>query len=114
VPWLHHYTSRSNAQEIANLGHLMPGVSGGVYVTPDLYDQGAAALDRLSIPSTSPEVVLIWSAEYGELNLDERDISEVEPLRIEGRLVRRGGGAEMHVPGRVDVTDARILLLRSP
>lgn len=114
MPTLYHYTSRGNAQMVSKMGELLPGASGGVYATPDLYDTGADALDRLAIPRTTPEMVFVWFAEYTDMALDEGDISDVEPLRSEGRLIRRGGGAEIHIPGRVDVSHARILSLRSP
>jgi hypothetical protein len=114
LPWVYHYTSRQNAQVISNDGELRPGASGGVYVSPDLYDRGAEALDRLAIPHTSPEMVFIWFADYAVLAVDEDDVSEVEQYRQEGRITRRGGGTEIHVPGYVDVAGARLLELRSP
>lgn len=91
---LFHYTNRRGAQEIAISGEVRPGATGVLYVTPDLYDSGAAAADKLGITGKAVEVVL-GSASWDAAR-DVR-IRVAMPVRDGGRVVRSGGGGEVLV-----------------
>lgn len=102
------------AQGVAIDRELFPGMSGGVYVSPDLYDTGFIAADRLSITEKTIKIYLALQLDYVELDVDENDVEPAQPQRRDGRLVRKGGGAELHILGGVAVVDAPVLQLREP
>lgn len=91
---LFHYTNRRGAQEIAISGEVRPGTTGVLYVTPDLYDSGAAAADMLGITGKTVEVVL-GSARWDAAR-DVR-VQVALPVRDGGWVVRSGGGGEVRV-----------------
>jgi hypothetical protein len=109
-----HYTSREGAQGIAAVGYVVPGRSGIVWLTKDLYTFGADAADRLGIVNKPVEVAFLVSpspsAVVGPF--------VVEPVREPGgRLdvnpIRRGLGTEYRIMSSVAVPrekEARLVL----
>lgn len=95
-----HYTSRAAAQSIRIDGRLWPGRGGKLYVTPSVFESGAAAAAQLSILGNPVEVVLAIPAERA------RDLTAavpVEPILGEaGQEVRPGGGLEQTTGYDVD------------
>ena len=112
-----HYTSRPAAQGIANARRMEAGASGFIFVTPDVYQSGAEAADRLSIPSgrSIDAVALIPAASLTTMSPIPPG-SLVWPLTnpVNGRTERRGGGAEILVPGPLPATDVCWLTLSPP
>lgn len=106
-----HYTSREFAQSIVSAQRLSPGESGVVYVTTELYDKGADAMNRLAIDGKSVEVVgMIPGALIGALVA-----GPVYPTRdASGRLWRRGGGTQILFPGELPAAGIKWLALSPP
>jgi hypothetical protein len=101
VPYYYHYTSRQFAQDIGCTGHLNPGRSGFVYLTPWVYATGINAADDLALTGKPIEIGIEIDIPGGGLSL-----SPVGPLRDpSGALIRRGGGAETTVLGSVAIAN---------
>jgi hypothetical protein len=110
MSFLFHYTTRAGAQAIKIEGVLRPGASGWVYLTPDAYDTGWIAAQRLATHPDHPrEVVFAIERESieracslaGETTALEAEL--VEPLYLDGRLMRGGGGAEVKIATSVPI-----------
>ena len=112
-----HYTSRPAAQGIANARRMEAGASGFIFVTPDVYERGTEAADRLSIPKgRSVDVVAVILAASLGTGSPIPPGSLVLPLSdpVTGLTERRGGGAELLVSGPIPATDVRWLALSPP
>jgi hypothetical protein len=97
VPVLFHYTSRAAAQSILISGKLEPGISGWAYLTPDTYDTGWQAAQRLATPAGQPrEVAFALPQEQIEQICTAAGYSDdlsphlVEPVYLDGELLRPG------------------------
>ena len=82
-----------------------------VYITTDLYEQGADAMNRLAIEGKPVEVVgLIPGALIGALVAEP-----VFPIRdANGRLWRRGGGTQILFTGELPAAGIKWLALSPP
>lgn len=112
-----HYTSRPAAQGIANARRIEAGASGVIFVTPDVYQTGTEATDRLSIPKgRSIDVVGVIPVASLVTTSPVPGGRLVWPLSdpVTGRTERSGGGVEILVPGPVPAMDVRWLALSPP
>lgn len=109
IPRLYHYTSREGGQGILVTRQIYGGKTGKVYLTPELYDSGAKAANRLAI--LDKPVELVFAIEHHGTTIA---VSRVRRIRRRGRLVRHGGGVEAARPTPVPTGDAPVLLLQNP
>lgn len=118
MAWFFHYTSHAHVQAMRRSGRMRPGVSGKVFLTPDLYDQGCVAADRLSTDHAVPRQMLVAFDQEAIENLDgvtELMIGLVEPIYLGDALYTTGGGHEVTISAEVPVTDVTLVLrLRDP
>jgi hypothetical protein len=109
---LYHYTSREHAQGIRIAGVLLPSQKhNAVYLSPDLYDKGEEAANRLAIQDKPVEMV------FAVPLLSEQEIisfERVRKVRKRGQIIRQGGGAEVLFQKRVPVHGVFVLCLRNP
>jgi len=103
-----HYTTLEGAQGIS-LGQVIePGRSGSVWVTPELYDRGAEAANRLAIMAKA--VSRVVAMDLAGLP----PATNVIPVRLGGGLRREGGGLEIKLSGSVSASMMRFLQLNEP
>ena len=107
----YHYTSREFAQSIDSAGRLSPGAKGVVYITTELYEKGAEAVNRLAIEGKPIEVVgLIPEALIGA-----RAVAPVIPITDgNGRLWRSGGGTQILITETIPSAEIKWLALSPP
>lgn len=106
-----HYTSRQAAQGIRSAGRIEARAAGSIYLTPDVYEQGADATDALAIDGKPIEVVgLVPVALLGKFA-----IQPVPPLYdARGRVLRKGGGSQVRIPGPLPGSAVLWLALSPP
>jgi hypothetical protein len=118
--WVFHHTSTAAAQQIALAGVLQPGRGGVLYFTWDLFSSGAEAADRLSIIGKPVEAMIAIDRQAVELiatgSGDDLTPQVVRPIRLglQGELIRRGGGAEITLAGKVAVNPLRLYSMLMP
>jgi hypothetical protein len=103
-----HYTNPVGAQGIAIERAIQPGRSGSVWVSPELYDQGAIASNRLAIVGKAVTTVIAIDLEALP------PPTFVIPIRLGGGLARDGGGLEIKIRGSLAVPRAHFLQLNEP
>jgi hypothetical protein len=103
-----HYTNPASAQGISIERVIQPGRSGNVWVSPELYDQGAVAANRLAIMGKAVTTVIAIDLE----GLPPPKL--VTPIRLGGGLTRDGGGLEIKIRGSLAVPKAHFLQLNEP
>ncbi len=91
---LRHYTSQPAADSISKGGAIEPGASGKIFVTPDLYVNGADAQSRLALPITPDG---FFDIPVNRI-LDPSLPSTVEPV-----YPQPGGGTEITTQAPIDV-----------
>ena len=108
-----HYTSREAAQGIGSAGRVEAGASGEIYLTPDVYEHGTRAADALAIEGKPIEMVALIP---GSSLMQRSPVSLVLPIYdpLSGRLRRKGGGVQLHLPGPIAGTDVRWLSVSPP
>ena len=85
-----------------------------------MYDRGREAREALAIPGGPVEVVLVVDTEdvrrTALLTGDHLTPRMVRPIRLgtAGRLILRGGGAEVFLRGTVECAQVRALALAVP
>lgn len=111
--YYYHYTSRESAQNIYCLGVLLPGLSGNIYLTTDLYAVGTEASQKLAIVGKPVELAFSLQANQIKHNPKSR---LVQPLRgPNGAIRRKGGGLELTVSSQISIfNDTIALSLREP
>lgn len=90
-----HYTDEAGRQGIERLGLITPSLDGLVYLTPDSYDSGTLARERLALSRTPTG--------YFEVP-DERLIAPSKPRSVRPHGAMAGGGTEVHVDHPIDAT----------
>ncbi len=93
---MRHYTDEAGRQGIERLGLITPSADGRVYLTPDSYDSGRAARERLSLTRTPT----------GYFTIPDENLSGVsEPEFVEAHRALPGGGVEVSVTHPIDAQD---------
>lgn len=112
--YLYHYTSRELAQNIYCLGKLLPGLSGNIYLTTDLYAIGTEASQKLAIEGKPVE--LAFSLPDSNIKIYVSKPRRVQPLRgPKGVIRRKGGGLELTISRGINIVNETIALsLREP
>lgn len=108
-----HYTSRQAAQSITSVGKIEAGVSGFIYLSLDVYDEGAEVTNALAIEGKPVEVVGMVP---GTLLMPSPAVSSVLPIYdpVNGALRRRGGGSQVKIHGPIPASRVRWLTLSIP
>ena len=107
-----HYTSRMAAQSILSSGRLEAGISGLIYLSLDVYGEGARAVDTLALVDKPIEVVGVVPAAVASGALIRYVLPLYDP--VSGMLVRKGGGTQITIPGPLPGADIRWLVLSLP
>ena len=108
----YHYTSRENGAEILAQGRLRLGRSRRIYVTRDVYLDGDAATNSLSITGKPIEVVFVVPDER-VINPRPDGGAHVERIILQDEELRPGCGMEWYTESEIDVTDLECKDLRT-
>lgn len=114
MPYYHH-TSRLAAQNIVCTGIILPGTSGFVFLSTELYATGAAAADALGITAKALEIAFEISSNPPPPGLLAP--AQVVPIvSPSGAVLRRGGGPEVRTPNPISAPPnaAKWITLREP
>lgn len=93
---MRHYTDETGRQGIERLGLIAPSADGRLYVTPDSYESGRLARERLSLTRVPAGYFAVP---------DERLPGLSEPSLVEPKHGLAGGGVEAFVTYPVDAGD---------
>lgn len=95
VDVFYHYTSRQGAQDIISTGLLQLNANGALYLTPDVYEYGAEAANRLAIEGKPVE---------GRLAIPVHLLNAPSPITWVLETARRQGlGRELTVSHPISV-----------
>lgn len=102
-----HYTSKHHAQLIVAEGWLRPaGPGGSIYLSDEMYHDGASASSSLGIGDKPIEICFA---------IPGRMVAGIfGPLPAASRLPMRGGGREFRVGAPVSVSGAVVLPMSPP
>jgi hypothetical protein len=95
---MRHYTDDPGRHGIERVGLITRSADGRVYLTPDPYESGEVARDRLALQRTPTG--------YFEVP-EERLHGLSQPRQVEPHRGARGGGTEVHVMHSVDARGLR-------
>ena len=92
----YHYTSRHGAQDIISAGLLQLNPNGVTYLTPDVYEYGAEAANRLAIEGKPIEV---------SVAIPVRLLSDPSPItRVTATARRQGLGNEFTITHPINIS----------
>ena len=107
-----HYTSRQFAQGIKNDERIEARADGVIYLTLDVYEQGAQAMRRLAIEGKPVEVVALIPGDLiGQIALDPPVFPTSDAF---GNFRDNGGGTQVRAAGPIPGARVRWLALSPP